>query len=71
MSPPSSLSPRPQDLPVQVDSKAKKASIGVENPFPHVLLLGEALDFKFFIQEKLILGIQLVPPRSMFLGGSK
>ena len=60
-----------QILPLNLIPRLKKLQIGVENPFPHVLLLGEALDFKFFIQEKLILGIQLVPPRSMFLGGSK
>jgi len=41
--------PKSANPPSQLDSKAKEASIGVENPFPHVLLLGEALDFKFFI----------------------
>jgi len=37
---PSSLSPRPQDLQVQVDSKAKGTSIGVENHPLHSFLLG-------------------------------
>jgi len=37
---PSSLSPRLQDLQVQVDSKAKGTSIGVENHPLHPFLLG-------------------------------
>ena len=40
--PPFSLSPRPQDLPFQVDSKAKGTSIGVENHVFHSFLLGVA-----------------------------
>ena len=41
-SPPPSLSPKPQDLPFQVDSKAKGTSIGVENHPSHSFLLGVA-----------------------------
>ena len=41
-SPPFSLSPRPQDLPFQVDSKAKGTPIGVENHHFHSFLLGVA-----------------------------
>ena len=41
-SPPPSLSPKPQDLPFQVDSKAKGTSIGMENHPSHSFLLGVA-----------------------------
>ena len=46
-SPPPSLSPKPQDLPFQVDSKAKGTSIGVGNHLLQVFHLG-AVSFSSF-----------------------
>ena len=46
-SPPFSLSPRPQDFPFQVDSKAKGTSIGVGNHLLQVFHLG-AVSFLSF-----------------------